>query len=405
VGEVHVIGVATDQPARLDADARAALAAAQVLVGGRRHLTVFGDLAVQADLRIEIGADADEVAREVRRHAVDEGRRVCVLASGDPGFFGIVRALSRTLDRSALRIHPAPSAVSLAFARLGLPWDDAAVVSAHGRPLVDAIAAIRGWPKVAVLTSPTSPPEAIGKALAAAGATFDLIAVCSHLGLAGEVVTETDLAGLAAGTFEPLSVVVLAGPGGLPPTGWGTGDRPALAWGLPDNAFAHHMITRAEVRWVVLGKLALPPTGVMWDVGAGSGSVAIECALARPSLAVLAIERAPEAAARIAANVANLGAGVHLVAGEAPAVLDGLPAPDRVFVGGGGLDVLRASRDRLAPGGRVVATFAALDRAAEAACLLGNLVQVGVAQGERLPDGGLRLVARNPVFVAWGPDE
>jgi precorrin-6Y C5,15-methyltransferase (decarboxylating) len=403
MGEVHVIGVATDRPARLDPEARAALAAAQVLVGGTRHLAAFGATATAATVRIEIAADADRVAREVRRQSVDEGRRVCVLASGDPGFFGILRALSRTIDRASLRVHPAPSAVSVAFARLGIPWDDAAVVSAHGRPLPDAIAAIRGWPKVAVLTSPESPPEAIGKALAAAGTTFDLVAVCSRLGLADESVTETDLGGLAAGRFDPLSVVVLAGPGGLPPTGWGPGDRPALVWGLPDAAFAHHMITRAEVRWVVLGKLALPATGVLWDIGAGSGSVAIECAMARPSLTVVAVERATEAAGQIAANVASFGAGVHLVQGEAPAVLAGLPAPDRVF-GGGGIAVLEAALGRLTPGGRVVATFAALERAAEAAALLGNLVQVSVSQGERLPDGGLRLAARNPVFVTWGPD-
>jgi precorrin-6Y C5,15-methyltransferase (decarboxylating) len=402
VGEVHVIGVASDVLDRLDPVAADALARAEVLVGGARHLAAFAGGVTGTT--IEIGADVEAVAREVHRRAIDEDRRVCVLASGDPGFFGILRALTRTIDRRSLRVHPAPSSVSLAFARLGIPWDDAAVVSAHGRAIDDAVSAIRGWPKVAVLTSPDSPPEAIGSALVSAGTSFDLVAVCSSLGLVGESVLEMDLPALATGQFDPLSVVVLIGPGRLPPTGWGPGNRPVLAWGLPDDAFAHQKITHSEVRSVVLGKLALPATGVLWDVGAGSGSVAIECALARPTLTVLAIERSTDAAAQLTANVASFGAGVHVVVGSAPDAFADLPAPDRVFVGGGGTAVLRAAMDRLTPGGRVVANFAAIDRAVEGAELLGNMVQVGVAVVERLPDGAIRLAARNPVFVAWGPD-
>ena len=371
---------------------------------------------LQPPQTIEIGADADAVAREVHRHAVTLGRRVCVLASGDPGFFGIARALLRTLDRRTLRIVPAPSSVALAFARLGLPWDDAVVVSAHGRELGDALAAARSATKVAVLTSPASPPEAVGTALLQSGATVDLAAVCSRLGSADEEVRELSLTQLATGRFDPFSVVVLLGPAGLPLAGWGpgragapahdpAGDRPTLAWGLPAAAFSHRsgMITKPEVRSVVLGKLALPATGVLWDVGAGSGSVGLECALIRPGLTVLAVEEVPEEAARVSTNAAALGAGVHVVTGRAPDVLDGLPAPDRAFVGGGGLPALRAVLRRLRPGGRIVATFAAMDRAAEAAELLGNLAQVAVARGDRLPGGGWRLTANNPVFVVWGP--
>jgi precorrin-6B C5,15-methyltransferase / cobalt-precorrin-6B C5,C15-methyltransferase len=131
--------------------------------------------------------------------------------------------------------------------------------------------------------------------------------------------------------------------------------------------------------------------------------VAIECALTRPGLTVLAIESDPAEAARITANSTAHGAGVHVVTGRAPAVLVGLPAPDRAFVGGGGLETLREVVSRLRPDGRLVATFAALGRAAEGAELLGNLVQVQVGKGQRLPQGGWRLAGRNPVFVAWGP--
>ena len=322
----------------------------------------------------------------------------CVLASGDPGFFGIVRLLAERFGPQALDVHPAPSSVALAFARLGLPWDDALVVSAHGRPLADAARRAAVHPKVAVLVAPDAPPEALGKELLALGAPHRLAAVCTRLGTDAERVDRVDLDGLAAGTWDPMSVVVLV-------AGDGVAATPSVAWGRDESRFAHRdgMITKAEVRAVALGKLELPPEGVLWDVGAGSGSVAIEAALLVPGLTVLAIEQDVDDAGRITANARDHGAAVQVVPGEAPDALAGLPDPDRAFVGGGGLAVLDAVLARLRPGGRVVATYAALDRAVVAADRLGSLVEVSVSRGERLPDGGLRLAAANPVFVVWGP--
>jgi len=415
---VTVVGVADDRLDLLSPEARAALGEATMVVGGRRHLRIWrewsgatgGATASRPVDVVEVGSDVDAVVAQVRQRAVERGDPVAVLASGDPGFFGIVRALLGAVDRAALRVLPAPSSISLAFARLGLPWDDAVVVSAHGRSLVDATGAMRVGPKVAVLTSPESPPEAVGRSLLDVGAHLDLVAVCSRLGTLDEQVVETTLEELARGQFDPLSVVVLVGPGGLPLVGWGPGSarpEPVLAWGLPDAAFAHRggMITKSEVRAVVMARLALPARGVLWDVGAGSGSVAIEAALIEPGLTVLAVERDAAAAAAVSANAAARRAGVHVVAGVAPAVLEGLPDPDRAFVGGGGVDVLDSVLARVRPGGRVVATFAALDRAAAAADRLGHLAQVSASRGELLPDGGWRLAAENPVFVAWGPGD
>jgi precorrin-6Y C5,15-methyltransferase (decarboxylating) len=143
---------------------------------------------------------------------------------------------------------------------------------------------------------------------------------------------------------------------------------------------------------------------VLWDVGAGSGSVAAECARLVPGLRVFAVERRPDDVARLHANLGGTGATV--VAGQAPEALTALPDPDRVFVGGGGLGVLEAVLPRLRPGGTVVATYAALDRAAAAAARLGHLVQVAISHGVPIgPDGSLRLAADNPVFVCWGPGE
>ncbi len=430
-GRVTVIGVLGDDFDAIGQDARRALAGAQLVAGGRRHLAAWEDwvdspAGREARARhvptAAIGGDADAFAHQVAGRAVDGAAQVCVLASGDPGFFGVVRALLRVVDRGTLRILPAPSSVAVAFARLGLPWDDAVVVSAHGRPLPDAIAAVRLARKAAVLTSPDTPPQVIGRALLDAGLSMDLVAVCSRLGCADEEVNELSLEDLSRGMFDPLSVVVLVGPGGLQTVGWGQGDgadddEPAtagaggpggktLAWGLPDERFLHRdgMVTKAEVRAVALGKLALPAGGVLWDVGAGSGSVAVECSRLCPGLTVFAIEERPEDAGRISANAAALGAQVHVVQGRAPGALDTLPDPDRVFLGGGGLEVLDAVLRRLRPGGRVVASYAAIDRAAAAAERLGALAQIGLARGAKLPDGGWRLAAQNPVFLAWGPD-
>jgi len=453
---ITVIGVADDRLELLAPEALDALAAADLVVGGRRHLALWqswrhspagrhgmgpvggrpvaehaargGAPELPAVDSIEVGGDIDHLVGLVRQRAVERRERVCVLASGDPGFFGIVRSLLRTIDRRSLRVLPAPSSVSLAFSRLGLPWDDAVVVSSHGRPLAEAVSIVRTVPKAAVLTSPESPPEAVARALLDAGVAMDLVAVCSRLGAPDEEIAELTLEELAAGRYDPLSVVVLVGPGGLPLVGWqssglpdaGTvaggagraglpaspGRRP-LAWGLPDGTYVQRgdLATKGDVRSLVLGKLALPHIGVLWVVGDGAddGSIAVECAQLQPGLTVLALEASTEAAARISAAAEATGAGVHVVCGQAPEALGGLPAPDRVFVGSGDLVALEAALTRLRPGGRLVGTFDVVDAATAAADLLGNLVQVGLGHGERVAGGGWRLAAANPVFVAWGP--
>ena len=388
---ISVIGLAGDDVAALPPGAQRALARADLVVGGHRHLEALcgpgrRTLVIEGDVGSVLSA------------AGDERGEVCVLASGDPGFFGIVRPLAQRFGRTCLDVHPAPSSVALAFGRLGMAWDDAVVVSAHGRPLVEAARAAARAAKVAVLVSPENPPEALGRALLELGAKHGHAAVCTRLGLAGEAVTEVDVAALAAGTWDPLSVVVLWSGAGVAPA-------KSLAWGLPDSTYLHRggMVTKAEVRAVAIGKLDLPSHGVVWDVGAGSGSVAIECAALAPALDVHAIERSADDARRIEANAAERGVSLRTIRGLAPEVLAGLPSPDRAFVGGGGPAVLDAVLARLRPGGRVVATFAAMDRAAAAAERLGSLVQVSISRGERLPDGGLRLDGQNPVFVVWGP--
>lgn len=389
---IHVVGLIGGEC--FGAAARDAIEGAEVLVGSQRQLRLVDATRHAERVVLSGGLDA-AIDAIVRRH--DSGARVCVLASGDPGFFGIVRVLAARVGSAGLEVHPAPSAVAMAFARLGCSWDDAVVVTAHGRPREGAVARILSSAKVAVLTSPENPPQAIGGALLASGSAPRAVAVFTRIGEADESVWNGDIDALAAGSFDPMSVVVLRDPV----------DRavgPGLTWGRDESAFARRdgMITKAEVRAVVLGKLALPDGGVMWDVGAGSGSVGIEAALLCPALRVLAVERDEESVQRIRANATAHGASIEVVHGSAPAVLAGLPDPDRAFVGGGGLDVLDAALTRLRSGGVVVASYALIDRAAHAWRRLGNLVELSVARGTEAGDG-VRLHAQNPVFVCWGP--
>ncbi len=370
-----------------------ALRRATVVIGASRHLdSLPRDVpGTRVALAAPLGAAVDQIA-----HCRDRGEQTCVLVSGDPGFFGLARLAAARLAPDRLVEHPAPSAVALAFARIGIHWDDAVVISAHGRPVEPGIETILAHPKVAVLCGPDCRPEDLGRQLVSAGCPPRLVAVVSRIGEADEDLWEGDPGGLAAGSFDPLSVVVLRAPAPSGGPGW--------SWGLPDDRYEHRqgMITKAEVRAIALGKLGVPMAGVMWDVGAGSGSVSTECARLSPGLQIYAIERRSDDAARLRHNLA--GSAAVVVEGRAPAVLRDLPDPDRVFVGGGGLELIDVALQRLRPGGAVVATFAALDRASAAAGRLGHLVQVSVSRGVPIgPGESLRLAAENPVFVCWGP--
>ncbi|HWW53115.1 MAG TPA: precorrin-6y C5,15-methyltransferase (decarboxylating) subunit CbiE [Acidimicrobiales bacterium] len=394
---IDVVGLVGDRVDGLVEAAVAAIGQADLLIGSPRLLDGVDAIANPSCARLALSGDLGAMTEAIEKQT----GRSCVLASGDPGFFGVVRPLAERFGPAALRVHPGPSSVALAFARLGWNWDDAAVVSAHGRPLEDAARLVARLSKVAVLVSPESPPEALGRALIAQGAVHQFVAVCARLGAASERVDVVDLAALAAGSWDPLSVVVLS----VRP---GPAVSASLAWGRPEDAFAHRagMVTKGEVRAAVLGQLDLPgPSSqgsVLWDLGAGSGSVAVESNLLAPWLDVVAVEQGAADAARIRDNARAHGVAVRVIEGDALDVMAGLPDPDRVFVGGGGLDVLDAARARLLPGGHIVATFTALDRAAGAAERLGHLVQIAVNRGRRLPGGGWRLEPDNPVFLAWG---
>lgn len=372
--------------------ARAALAAATLVVGGRRQLSAAG--APAGARTIPLGP----VAPAVEALAAHEGDAV-VLASGDPGFFGILRCL-RERGLAAV-VLPAVSSAALAFARAGLPWDDALVASAHGRDRRHAINLCRAHPKVAVLTGPGCGPAELGAALA--GWPRRLV-VAEHLGTAGERVTACAPAEADGRAWaDPNVVLVLADqPAGGPAVAWPPATTPA-GWALPADEFGRRdaVITKAEVRALALARLAPGPGRLVWDVGAGSGSVAVECG--RFGAAVVAVERDHRRAELVRASARRHGVDVRVAEGEAPGALAGLPDPDAVFVGGGGPAVVAAAAARQPS--RVVVALAAVERVGPAQAALaaaGYPVQGTLLQAARLsplPGGVHRLAPANPVFL------
>jgi precorrin-6B C5,15-methyltransferase / cobalt-precorrin-6B C5,C15-methyltransferase len=372
-----------------------ALARAEIVAGGQRHLAA-APVPPTAE-RVELGPVEPALAKLT-------GRRAVVLASGDPGFFGIVRLLRGRGHEPV--VLPALSSVQMLFARLGRSWDDVAVVSAHGRALEPAVNVCRARAATAVLTAPGAGPAEIGAALRGWPRT---LVVAEDLGGPDERLT-TVPADAAGRDWHPLTVVLcLSDPDDVPARGWYAGGEPvppAGGWALPDDAFAHRagMVTKPEVRAVALARLAPRPGTLVWDVGAGSGSVAVECA--RLGSAALAVERRADDAARVAENAAAHRVDVRVVEGAAPAALDGLPRPDAVFVGGGGPDVVAAAA--AAGPDRVVVALAALDRIAptRAALLAAGFtvdgVQLAASRLAPLPDGAVRLAATNPITLVVG---
>jgi precorrin-6B C5,15-methyltransferase / cobalt-precorrin-6B C5,C15-methyltransferase len=388
---IAVLGV---HAGRVPAGTEALLANAALVAGGARHLAALAPAGART---LRLGGGVDEALGQV---AADDGPAV-VLASGDPGFFGIVRALRRSVGSQRLVVHPAPSSVAVAFARLGLPWDDARLVSAHARDPRPALHTALRHPKVAILTGPEAPPAWFAQRLRGSGRTLH---VAQRLGEEDERVvsgTPEELSGRAFA--EPNVLVVLdaaAAAGGDAP--------PPSSWALAEDAFDHRagMVTKREIRALALAHLG-PRTGdLVWDVGCGSGSVAVECA--RLGAAAIAIDGDADAVARTARNAETHGVPVRTVHGRAPAALADLPAPDAAFVGGGGAD-LDAIVDRCAARAyrAVVVTLALVERAApvlERLRAAGLDAEATMLQASRLSPlaGGHRLAAINPVIVVAG---
>jgi precorrin-6Y C5,15-methyltransferase (decarboxylating) len=383
----------------LPAGARDRLRAASLVMGGRRHLRQ-----VELPPGVRTVALRDDPVAALRAVA-DEPGDVVVLASGDPGFFGVVRAVRRAVQPRPVEVLPGLTSIALAFGRAGLEWDDAVVVSAHGRDPHEALAVARSQAKVAVLTDERCTPATIGAALA--GRTDRVLVVGERLGLPDERVVEVTPEQAAAAEWADPNVVLVV-PAARhtqepAPKAVVAGHRGPQGWALPTTAFAHRdsMITKPEVRALVLARLGPRLGDVVWDIGAGSGSVAVECA--RFGADVHAVEKGGAGADLVAENALTHGVHVHVVRGSAPDALADLPHPDAVFVGGGGPEVVAAAAARRPA--RLVVALATVEQVAPAvAAMQGYDVESVLLQSSALaPLGtGHRLVPSNPVFVVAG---
>lgn len=339
-----------------------------------------------------------------------DGGDVAVLASGDPLFYGIGRTLIERFGAERIRIHPALSAVQLACARFRTAWEDLSLMSLHGRSGQEIPGRILNHQRVLLFTDTHNSPNAIAASLLATLQSCDdreridaiRVRVAENLGLSEERLTQGSLAQTAARQFSPLNMMLIE----QPPSA-----RPALRFGHGEDEIQHSrgLITKSEVRAATLHQLRLPASGVLWDIGGGSGSISLEAARLCPELAIHTIEKKAEEQANIRANIRAFGTyTMHLVCGEAPEALANLPDPERIFIGGSGKrlpDILEAAVARLLPGGRIVVN-AVLAQTETAAldCLqrLGLRVASSTLAVTRrtFPDGEPRVF--NPITLITG---
>ncbi len=348
-----VIGLGEDVLPGLAPAARALIETAEVLAGGARHLAMVPQNAAER-LPWE-----RPLARTVDALAARRGRRVVVLASGDPLWYGVGVTLARRFSAAEMTILPQPGAFALAAARLAWPLAECATLSLHGRPLDGLRLHLAPNRRLLVLSENGATPRAVAELLTRLGWGPSRMTVLAHLGGAQESLVVAAAETWGAREIPDLNTIALecrAAPG--------TRASSRLP-GLPDDAFLHDgQLTKREVRAVTLAALAPLPGQVLWDIGAGCGSVAIEWLRSGAGCAAIAVERRVERAALIARNAAMLGVpDLRIITGAAPAALAGLPRPDAVFLGGG-LDtpgLLESLWAALRPGGRLVANAVTLD--------------------------------------------
>ncbi|MEI4276912.1 precorrin-6y C5,15-methyltransferase (decarboxylating) subunit CbiE [Klenkia terrae] len=384
---VVVVGIGADGWDGLSPLSRAAVEAADVLVGSARQLALVPGSAERREWPSPMLPAIPGLFAELA------DRAVVVLASGDPMLSGVGTTLVRELGAAAVRVLPAPSSVSLACARLGWAVEDTEVVSLVGRPLELLHPHVQPGRRLLVLGSDGGTPAAVAALLTERGYGDSQVTVLAALGGPEESVT-TGTAAYWNARAEPLVVTAvecraLSGTAPLPTTP-----------GLPDDAYEHDgQLTKNEVRAVTLSRLAAVPGQLLWDIGAGSGSIGIEWMRAHPTCRAVAVEAVEERAERIARNAGRLGVPyLRVVHGRAPDVFGRLPQPDAVFVGGGATTplLLDACWDALPPGGRLVVNAVTLESEAVLADWHarygGSLVRLAVQRAA--PVGG---------FTGWKP--
>jgi precorrin-6B C5,15-methyltransferase / cobalt-precorrin-6B C5,C15-methyltransferase len=379
---LSIVGIGEDGIDGLSAAGRGLISGAEIVFGGRRHLALAAPL-IRGAARAW-PSPFDGAAGEVSRQ---RGRQVCVLASGDPFHYGVGAVLAHHIDPREMIVLPAPSAFSLAAARLGWSLPETVLLSVHGRSLDLVRPHLQPGARILTLTSGADGPATLAQVLAQSGFGRSRLTILETLGGPRECVRSTTAAAFAFDdAFDALNTVAIeveAAPDAriLP--------RSA---GLADDLFEHDgQITKREVRAVVLSALAPRRGELLWDIGAGSGSVAIEWMLSDPTMRAIAIERRDDGAARIVRNAATCGVpGLQVIAAAAPGALASLTPPDAIFIGGGASEpgVLDAAGRALRAGGRLVVNAVTLETETlllgRHAVLGGELLRLAISRAEPL---------------------
>jgi precorrin-6Y C5,15-methyltransferase (decarboxylating) len=374
---LSIVGIGEDGVEGLTPVARSLVQGAEIVFGGKRHLALAVPL-----IRGVARPWPSPFERAIEEVLAYRGRQVCVLASGDPFVYGVGSVLLRHVDSRETMVVPAPSTFSLAAARLGWALPETMLVSVHGRTLDLIRPHLQPGARVLALTSDGEGPAALARLLAETAFGASRMTVLEALGGPRERVRATTAGGFDLGDVDPLNTVaieVVAAPGAR---------VLGRTSGLSDELFEHDgQITKREIRAITLSALGPRRGELLWDVGAGAGSVAIEWMLADPSLRAIAIEARSDRAARIRRNAAAFGVpGLEIVEGRAPAAFDGLAPPDAIFIGGGASEALDAAVRALRPGSRLVVNAVTLETEAlifaRHATLGGDLTRVEIARAE-----------------------
>ncbi|PAQ03474.1 precorrin-6y C5,15-methyltransferase (decarboxylating) subunit CbiE [Mesorhizobium mediterraneum] len=372
-----IVGIGEDGVAGLGDEAKRSIAEAEFVFGGTRHLALVGSLA-----KGEARAWPTPFDTEMRDVLALAGKKVCVLASGDPFFHGVGVTLTRKVAVDEMRVIPAPSAMSLAAARLGWALQDVETISLHGRSLDLIRPLLHPGTRILALTSDGDAPAAIARLLTELDFGASRLTILEALGGPNEKLRSARADAFDLEMINPLNVLAIE-----------IDSTPEarvlpLTSGLADHLFEHDgQITKREIRAITLSALAPRRGELLWDIGAGSGSIGIEWMLTHPSLRAIAVEADPTRAARIHRNASHCGVpDLVVVEGSAPKALAKLGTPDAIFIGGGGSDsgVLGAAIKALRVGGRLVANAVTLEMEAlllvHHASLGGDLTRIALSR-------------------------
>jgi precorrin-6Y C5,15-methyltransferase (decarboxylating) len=404
--KVQIIGIGENGLDGLTSSARELITAADLLVGEDHALAQVPETHAQ---RLIVGTSLDEAVQRI--DAVAGQKKVVVLATGDPLFYGVARYLCDKLGKQRFEVVPHVSTMQLAFARVKESWEEAFLTNLATHSLQIVVEQVRGAQKVGLFTTDAHPPAEVARALLSHRIDYFTAYVCENLGSPDERVTQGELREIAQHDFAPLNVMILVRKPHMP-------DRPSEAigrrlFGNADEVFLQSkpkrgLLTPAEIRSMALAEMDIGPASVVWDVGAGSGAVAIEAAQLARDGKVYAIEQDVEDYQLIVENARRFGvANLVPVLGRAPDAWNDLPEPDAVFVGGSGRGISRlvdAAYQRLRVGGRLVATIGSVENLAEThqslhrCCSNVKVWMINLARGNYQLER-VRFESLNPTFL------